>query len=156
MFFPELPELKQQSINSLGVAALNKVTLVFSERWWPEKNTDWFDITSTDSKKDWHPWPWWVIQESESGKVAIVGYIAGKFSKWTETLSENYHKSEVMKFLRNAFPDCKIPEPERFFATKWCKDEFSLGTYTYIPSGSSLETLEEIQCVLKFESHGLK
>ena len=77
--------------------------------------------------------------------MAIIAYLSGEFSRKMELKTDEQHKTEVMQFLRATFPDRSIPDPLKFSATRWCQEEFSRGTYTFMATGTSLDTLEELR-----------
>ena len=66
LFSPILSAKKREAIEMLGVASLNKVTLVFEEIWWEDENVDGLDIACLSANSQQQPWSWWVVQKSKT------------------------------------------------------------------------------------------
>ncbi|GAB4398498.1 MAG: FAD-dependent oxidoreductase [Anaerolineales bacterium] len=139
-FEPPLPESKQNAIERLGMGVLNKVYLKFPEIFWGE------DVeTISYMGGQLGEWCDWLSFAPYTGEPVLMAFHGGEKGFALEDLSDIEIRAGAMATLRVMFGD-DIPEPEGVLITRWGKDPFSFGAYSYIPpfaSGDDYDALAE-------------
>lgn len=140
-FAPELPSWKQQSIDHLGYGILNKVILVYEKPFW-EVDQDMIGLlragtTENSSNHDDYKWNrgkfylfWNCIKTS--GRPVLIGLMAGEAAHHAEMLSDEFIVAEVTEKLATMFRGKLVPKPSESIVTRWGKDRFARGTYSYV------------------------
>lgn len=140
-FSPPLPPRRQASIDNLGFGILNKVTLIYSERWWAEADQDFLLLPKIDESPGdlfTNRSSAWFLNLWNRSKVPVLQLFVGgsngdqmekytddEVSKWTQATLARYFKSD---------PNVRdIPTPKEVIVTRWRGDPFARGSYTYIP-----------------------
>lgn len=131
-FSPPLPENKTQALKRLEMGVLNKVFLKFPQVFW-EKN---YDIIGYVSNKEQDFSEFVNLYKYISAPI-LVALTGGNFARSLENLSEEEIGKNLIKLL-GKISNKNIPEPEAIIRTKWGKDRFSIGSYSYIPVGGKM------------------
>jgi len=79
-----------------------------------------------------------------AGKPVLVGLNAGVSSyrmDWTEHSSA---VNQALGVLREIFGSETVPDPVNTHVTRWSRDPFSLGTYSYVAAGASGEDYDAL------------
>jgi len=133
-FQPKLPSKHRKAIGHLGMGTLNKIYMFWNadDVFWPT-GTQWFaDITTRQSTFEFfNPYA------LNGGVPMLAGYIAGDDATYLEDTFGNDQKKyeeemskRAMLILRNMFGQ-NIPEPGKIYVSKWGKDPFSKGSYSF-------------------------
>ncbi|MCJ1397018.1 hypothetical protein MMC11_000210 [Xylographa trunciseda] len=140
-FKPDLPSWKLDSIDRLGFGTLNKVILVYDKPFWDvdqdmigllrdasvENSLDQKDYTRNRGRF----YLFWNCIKT-SGRPVLIGLMAGDAAHQAEGLSDNQIVSEVTQQLATMFKQMTIPKPTETIVTRWGKDRFARGTYSYV------------------------
>ena len=163
-FEPELPPPLIKSIQSLGVAVRNKIELLFPTRWWPETvGRITLACAHLQQTPTYHPYTTFIV-ESASGPDTdsdnpniLVCYVAGEFAKETEQKTNEQIQVECMAVLRQAdlALDQVIPDPIALHVTRWLRDPFSRGSWTFYGKGSSPEDVRAFRSNTDCQKRGL-
>ena len=140
-FVPELEGSKLQAIDRLGYGILNKVILVFKEPFW-DVDQDMIgllrdsDICNSLNQQDYIPdrgrfYLFWNCIKT-SGLPLLIALMAGDAAHKAEALSDDEIVSEVTIQLARMFKREDIPKPLETIVTRWGKDRFARGTYSYV------------------------
>ncbi|XP_057997278.1 lysine-specific histone demethylase 1 homolog 1 isoform X2 [Hevea brasiliensis] len=109
-FVPELPQRKKDAIQRLGYGLLNKVALLFPYNFW-------------------------------GGEIDTFGHLTEDSSMRVkfETMSPVESVKRVLEILRGIFhpKGIVVPDPVQAVCTRWGKDCFTYGSYSYVAVGSS-------------------
>lgn len=137
-FEPALPEEKLGAIERLGFGLLNKVFLVFGERFWPAGSDFFAPLARTGP----------VVGFFDRGRFlgglpVLEGYLAGKEAEEAETLSDTALQEHALTCLRAMFGN-KVSEPKARLATRHARDPHSLGAYSHVPPGASFEDYDTL------------
>lgn len=112
-FHPELPTRKRHAIARLGVGVLNKLALVFKERFWPK-----------GTRVIGRHGPYSIFVAQDRTLVGLVG--GGAARKPSPEVA-----ADVLHSLR-------APQPIACISTQWHDDPFSLGATSVVaPGGTS-------------------
>lgn len=125
LFVPELPVAKQQAIQQLGMGVLNKCYLKFSKVFWPAE-VDWLEYAAA---KHGH-WSEWVSLFPTTKVPVLLGFNAAERGHAIEQLSDEAIVADAMETLRRIFGP-NIPQPNAYQITRWAKDPFSGGSYSF-------------------------
>eukprot|EP00811_Abedinium_folium_P032575 NODE_5609_length_1753_cov_3.156827.p1 GENE.NODE_5609_length_1753_cov_3.156827~~NODE_5609_length_1753_cov_3.156827.p1 ORF type:complete len:470 (-),score=125.96 NODE_5609_length_1753_cov_3.156827:246-1655(-) len=135
-FVPPAPLEKARAVNALGVALMDKVELLWEQRWWPEV-VGVIDIASEDSTPTRHPWPWFV--EPPGGPTTLVCFVTGAFAEEVEMMDDATVSASCTAALRRAFPEASVPQPRALHVMRWGRDPHAAGSWTYYAAGSGPE-----------------
>ncbi|CAL8109981.1 unnamed protein product [Orchesella dallaii] len=151
LFSPQLSDIKQKTIENLGIGCVNKLHFDFKTKWWPDSiigfnflwnDTDpvaqyWrSDIDDETLRKDIDGFPLWCrnilgFYVVASHPTALNSWITGPASKLIETLTDEEVKDIFMKVCRKFLPNYDIPDPVEFCRTSWFSNRFTKGSYSF-------------------------
>lgn len=137
-FNPGLPSAKAGAIQRLKMGVLNKCYLRFPRPFWPD-DVDWIEIMP---EKQGH-WVEWVSFMQAANKPVLLGFNAAQRGWEIESLSDRAIVEDAMKTLRRAF-GISIPSPSDWQITRWARDPFSHGSYSYNALGSTPKDREAL------------
>ena len=140
-FLPSLPEWKLNSIERLGFGILNKVILAYDEPFW-DVDQDMIgllrnsDPTDSISQQDYSTnrgrfYLFWNCIKT-CGRPMLIGLMAGDAAQQAESLTDEQIVAEVSEQLANMFKPKAVPQPTETIVTRWGKDRFARGTYSYV------------------------
>jgi monoamine oxidase len=130
-FSPALPTRKQTAINKLGMGVLNKVCLRFSKVFW-EKNSEMLGYLA-ENKGEWCEF---LNIYKYTKQPILMCFNGGSYGEKLETFTDTKIIASAMKVLRTIYGE-NIPNPEDYLITRWRKDPFTKGSYSYLPVGAS-------------------
>ena len=144
-FEPELPSWKLESIERLGFGTLNKVILVFEKAFW-DIDQDMVGllrdarIPGSLNQDDYVQnrgrfYLFWNCVKT-SGRPLLIALMAGDAAYQAEFLSDAQIVSEVTQQLARMFNQNSIPYPTETIVTRWGKDRFACGSYSYVGATS--------------------
>ncbi|KAI1515282.1 Lysine-specific histone demethylase [Pyrenophora tritici-repentis] len=140
-FEPPLPDWKQDVIERMGFGLLNKIILVYEKAFW-EPDRDMFGLLNEAehaasmrpedySEKRGRFYLFWNCIKT-SGKPVLVALMAGDAAHWAENTSNNELVKEVTDRLDAMFAPNHVPLPTETIVTRWKKDPFARGSYSYV------------------------
>ncbi|XP_028780276.1 lysine-specific histone demethylase 1 homolog 1-like [Neltuma alba] len=136
-FVPELPQRKKDAIHRLGFGLLNKVAMLFPYNFWGG-NIDTFGHLTEDLSMRGEFFLFYSYS-SVSGGPLLVALVAGDAAIRFEMMSPVESVRRVMDILRGIFhpKGIAVPDPVQAVCTRWGKDHFTYGSYSYVAIGSS-------------------
>ncbi|KAK6505423.1 hypothetical protein TWF481_007326 [Arthrobotrys musiformis] len=146
-FVPPLPRDKRDAIKRLGFGLLNKVILVYEEAFWNTKNDGFGCLRKPDEgqdedllssyKKRGRFYIWWNTTNAV-GRPTLVGLMVGDAAEQVENEDPEEVLKEATAILKKCWGEDKVPNrPEECFVTKWRRDPFAFGSYSYVAPGST-------------------
>ncbi|CAN8067116.1 unnamed protein product [Agarophyton chilense] len=140
-FTPPLPKEKLKAIARLGMGGLMKVALEFEHQFW--KDVDVFGALRERAERRGEFYMFWNLARCV-GKPVLIALVCEPSIQAMESCSDSSIVKGAMKVLRRAYK--KAPNPIASTVSRWSKDKFAQGAYTFIPVGSSgddYDVLEE-------------
>ncbi|KAK9167025.1 hypothetical protein Scep_002216 [Stephania cephalantha] len=136
-FVPELPLPKQEAIQRLGFGLLNKVAMLFPYDFWGG-SIDTFGHLTEDSCMRGEFFLFYSYS-SVSGGPLLVALVAGESAIKFEKMSPIEAVERVLDVLRGIFvpKGIRVPAPLQVVCTRWGKDKFTYGSYSYVAVGAS-------------------
>ncbi|HSN98894.1 MAG TPA: FAD-dependent oxidoreductase, partial [Candidatus Nanopelagicales bacterium] len=131
-FVPPLPAAKQEAIGRLGMGLLDKVVLRFPQAFWADAGVEFLGYIAPNKGE----WALTVNFHEVDGRATLVCYNAAAYARVVEAMTDEAAVSAAMGVLRTMF-GAAIPEPESFVVTRWAQDPHALGSYSYLPPGST-------------------
>ncbi|KAF2400358.1 hypothetical protein EJ06DRAFT_537938 [Trichodelitschia bisporula] len=140
-FRPELPEWKLSCIDRMGFGLLNKVILVYDEPFW-EAEQDFFGLLNAVEDEDdpyntrnyannrGRYWLFWNAIQT-SGRPMLIALMAGDAAHATEITPDAVLIKEATARLSRVFPHKNVPPPKEVLITRWKRDPFTRGSYSY-------------------------
>ncbi len=131
------PPLRSRGeIDRLDMGHLEKIALVFNERWWPTDHKRFMYVS--DSFRT----PQWIDLTETTGAPTLLAFYNSQTSQGWSDLSSDQRCEEALTIVREMFGSS--PDPTATAMTDWSRDRFSRGSYSYIPIGSSGEDMDEL------------
>ena len=131
-FSPALPASKRGAIARLGFGVFEKVVMRFPEPYWASGHTHIFHLS--------HPTPMrfpLIVDYFHLEKIpVIVAFNTGRHARALGILSDRAIAARMIATLR-AVQGGPIPAPTSVVVTRWHRDPFTRGAYSFIPVGSS-------------------
>ena len=140
-FDPALPEDKLGAINRLDMGNLEKVILRFDEPFWrTHSNASTFLYIAEEPGE----FPAFADWTEVSGAPTLVCLYGGRTARRVlDERNDDQIVSGAMRAVRAMFGD-EIPEPVGTHVTRWRDDPFTLGSYSYLPIGSTVDDMTEL------------
>ncbi|CAF1466227.1 unnamed protein product [Adineta ricciae] len=129
-FVPELPEWKQNAIDTMGYGIAGKIVLQFPYVFWDSSYTT---ILCTSPRFRF------ILCRPDVGILHIK--TTARVTTEIGNKADQETIDEVMILIRKLFPDANVPEPSRYLITKWEHDPFAMGAYSYFAVGADNQTL---------------
>ena len=144
-FDPPLPSWKLGPIQRLGFGTLNKVILVYDAPFW-KVDQDMFgllrepEVHESLDQEDYIAnrgrfYFFWNCLKT-TGRPVLISLMAGDAAHQAETASDAELVAEVTHELAKIFQQAKVPEPLETIVTRWGKDRFARGSYSYVGNTS--------------------
>ncbi|MCJ8735672.1 hypothetical protein PDJAM_G00249930 [Pangasius djambal] len=144
-FNPPLPDRKLKAINSLGAGVIEKVALQFPYRFWDSKvqRADYFGHVSPSPEKrglfsvfyDMRP---------KGEQCVLMSVITGEAQAMVRDLEDKEVVELCMNVLRELYKEQDVPDPLKYFVTRWSKDTWSQMSYSFVKTGGSGEAYDII------------
>ena len=138
-FEPALPGAKQAAIARLGVGAMNKVVLRYGEPFWPKNQYAWGYVCDRADTQ-----PATVVNLWKTHRQpALAMVVGGDTASELERRPPHEVRDWAVAVVRAIFGDA-AKEPHSVTVTAWQKDPFSLGSYSYLPVGTTPDDIEAL------------
>lgn len=144
-FSPGLPDAKKKAIRRLGMGVLNKAALKFQvdPKDWPVES----HFVSYASKSRYDYMEFLNMNKYGSGPI-LVAFTGGSFARSIEDEPDSKIVKDIMKILRTIYGK-DVPNPSSHVVTRWMKDSFAGGSYSYVRVGSTFKDYDAIMQPLK-------
>lgn len=140
-FDPPLPASKLEAIERLDMGNLEKVILRFEEQFWLERGASSTFLYIAETPGEFSGFTDWT---EVAGAPTLVCLDGGRSAR---NVLDRWDGEEIaaraMDALRDIF-GADVPEPVATHATRWRDDPWSLGSYSYLPVGSSPDDMREL------------
>ncbi|MCJ1306597.1 hypothetical protein MMC25_000240 [Agyrium rufum] len=140
-FQPALPSWKSSAIRRLGFGLLNKVVLVFDKPFW-DVDQDMVGLLRDSAQPHSTQQEHYVSNRGRfylfwnciktSGRPVLIALMAGDAAHQAEQISDRVIVAEVTEQLRRMYKLAHPPQPSETIVTRWGRDEFAQGTYSYM------------------------
>ncbi len=131
-FSPALPAAYTAAIGKLAMGVLDKCILKYDTAFWGT-SADTFTIVGTDP----HEFYQFIPLNKAVGLPALVAFNAGSRARALEAKSDAQLQTQMATIINKAFGVNKTPTG--IIATRWGRDPYALGSYSYIPVGGSIQ-----------------
>ncbi|KAH0617900.1 hypothetical protein JD844_016619 [Phrynosoma platyrhinos] len=150
-FNPALSERKMKAINSLGAGVIEK----FPYRFWDSKiqGADYFGHVPPSSSKRGLFSVFYDMDPQRKCSV-LMSVITGDAVATIKNLDDKQVLQQCMTVLRELFKEQEVPDPVKYFVTRWSKDPWIQMAYSFVKTGGSGEAYdilaEDIQGTIFF------
>ena len=142
-FDPPLPKWKSDAINRLGFGNLNKVVFEFDSVFWNNQEL-FFGRVNPEITMRGAYYMFWCLDKQDVGEEGktprpiLLALVAGDAANAIENEpSDDAIICDCLDALRECFPNTfEVPLPKKAIVTRWGRDEFALGSYSYIKTNS--------------------
>ena len=145
MFNPQLPKSKIDVIQNLGFGKVCKIILFYKEPFWTRGNGGvkvvW-DPSKIQFNKD--HWSRSLFAFKEFGTNALIAWVCGDVAEEVERLPKTEIGETITTVLRQFMSNSNIPLPEKVLCSEWSTDPYTLGGYTYLRPGTSMNDMDEL------------
>jgi len=141
-FSPGLPANKVRAISRLKMGVLDKTYFRFPSAFWQKraKNVGYIGNVGARSVLDI---PEYYTLDRVIKVPIIFGFTAGAMARQFQQLDSAAIITRTMKTFRKIYGR-SVPEPEAILRTSWALDEFSYGSYSFIPVNAKAEDYEAL------------
>jgi CubicO group peptidase (beta-lactamase class C family)/monoamine oxidase len=136
-FSPDLPEEKQEAIELLDMGVLNKTYLLFDEVFWDE---DVEVIAFVSEQKGY--WSETINLYPYIEEPVLMMFNAGEYGEEIEAKSDEVILNEALGVLETMYGE--VPELKDSIITRWSQDEWTGGSYSYLPKGVDSIVYEQL------------
>ncbi|KAI9806893.1 MAG: hypothetical protein M1833_002551 [Piccolia ochrophora] len=159
-FQPPLPSWKEGALERLGYGLLNKVICPFDNSRSLWTNVNWIKVILVYEKPFWDEerdmfgllrdsvtegsldqseyaphrgrfYLFWNCMKT-SGRPILSALMAGDAAHETEMRTDDDIVAEAANVLKKIFPNNDIPQPSEVVISRWGRDRFARGTYSYV------------------------
>lgn len=138
-FDPPLPGSLEESVAKIGFGNVTKLALKFEEAFWPVEIQYFGLMTETKGR-----WNYFLNYRTFSKENILLGVSVGDYPQVAEQMSDAKMVADCMKAVRTMFGK-NVAEPTGYLATRWSKDPWTLGAYSYSSVGSRPEDFDRFQ-----------
>jgi monoamine oxidase len=135
-FLPPLPNQKKEAINHLKMGVLNKVYLKFPEVFWDDSQM--LEYISNNKGE----WCEWANFQPIINQPILLGFNAANYGSQIEEYSDQEIIESALNVLKTIYKN--VPDPVDYLITRWHKDQFSYGSYSYLPVGATPEDYDHL------------
>ncbi|CAB1320437.1 unnamed protein product [Coregonus sp. 'balchen'] len=142
-FNPPLPERKLKAIHSLGAGLIEKVALQFPFRFWDSKiqGADYFGhIPPSPDKRGM--FGVFYDMDPQGKRSVLMSVITGEAVPSIRDMEDKDVADQCMMVLRELFKEQDVPEPVKYFVTRWSRDMWSQMSYSFVKTGGSGEAYD--------------
>ncbi|EKD19194.1 vacuolar protein sorting 33A-like protein [Drepanopeziza brunnea f. sp. 'multigermtubi' MB_m1] len=138
-FEPALPDWKMGPIQRIGYGILNKVVLVYEKAFWDQSRdifgilrnpANRFSLEQAEYFSQRGRFFQWFNVTNTTGLPTLLALMAGDAAFSTESTPNELLIGEATRVLRSVFGS-QVPMPIESVVTRWGRDEFSYGSYSY-------------------------
>lgn len=154
-FNPPLSEKKMKAINSLGAGIIEKIALQFPYRFWDSKvqGADFFGhVPPSASQRGL--FAVFYDMDPQKQQSVLMSVIAGEAVASLRTLEDKQVLQQCMATLRELFKEQEVPDPIKYFVTRWSTEPWIHMAYSFVKtcgSGEAYDIIaEEIQGTIFF------
>lgn len=146
LFEPNLPTYKLEAINSLGFGVVDKIFLEYSLPLnnFIDVNVDETIVLWDNENQPIGKWFKKIYSISKITNHCLLLWASGEEALKLEELSEEEINEELTQLLQQFFGNKKFPKADNVIVTRWGADPHSRGSYTFIPSKSSVVDIERL------------
>ncbi|XP_010071247.1 PREDICTED: lysine-specific histone demethylase 1B isoform X2 [Pterocles gutturalis] len=142
-FNPPLSEKKIKAINSLGAGVIEKIALQFPYRFWDSKiqGADFFGHVPPNSSQR-GLFSVFYDMDPEGKQSILMSVVTGDAVTTIQNLDDKQVVQQCMTVLRELFKEQEVPDPVKFFVTRWSKDPWLQMAYSFVKTGGSGEAYD--------------
>nr|WP_255569522.1 FAD-dependent oxidoreductase [Neoroseomonas alba] len=133
-FDPPLPAAHQGAIARIGNGLLNKIILAFNQPFWPPETHYLRSLSATRDNAA----PEIVSLQPHLNVPVLVALVGGSAAQRIEMLPDAAQVDQVMQALRRMYGSA-VPNPVETRVTRWSRDVYARGSYSFLPVGGSLD-----------------
>lgn len=124
-FEPALPAFKTEAIGRLGMGLVNRASLLFDKPFWDPK-VQFFGFCTPVMGH----YPFFMSSRTYSPQNVLSTFALGDYAAVHEGLTNQAIQAEVLQVLRTHYGS-RVPAPRRLLTTRWSRDPFTFGSYSY-------------------------
>jgi monoamine oxidase len=137
-FAEPLARSRQTAIDRLGTGLLNKCVLRFDRVFWPPE-VDWIDFLGPVETL----WADWTSYLPATGQPLLAGFNAARTAEAVEGWDDRSTTASALEALRAMFGSA-VPDPVGSQISRWRRDPFACGAYSFKAVGSSRADRESL------------
>ena len=131
-FRPSLPLRKRNAVARLEMGVLNKTCLLFDEVFW-DRDIEFIGRVGAEKGH----WAETLNLYPHTGQPILMMFNAGTYGARLEQYSDRQIVEDAVAVLTDMYGD--VPAPRDARITRWNSDQWTHGSYSYVPAGFSFE-----------------
>ncbi|XP_077209162.1 lysine-specific histone demethylase 2 [Paroedura picta] len=142
-FNPALPERKMKAINSLGSGVIEKIAMQFPYRFWDSKiqGADFFGHIPPCSNKR-GLFSVFYDMDPQRKCCVLMSVLTGDAVSSIKNMEDKQVLQQCMIVLRELFKEQEVPDPVKYFVTRWNKEPWIQMAYSFVKTGGSGEAYD--------------
>lgn len=136
-FKPPLSPTKEKAIQSLEMGVYNKIYLKFDQVFW-NKAPEWIELF--DKKAQYEI----LNYEKLKNSPILLVFVAGEYAKELEAYSDQEIIQKILTRFKATWGSDNIPSPTAYKITRWGKNPYSEGSYSFHPPGTGEKDNEDL------------
>ncbi|MGR3806634.1 flavin monoamine oxidase family protein [Pasteurella testudinis] len=137
-FIPNLPAVKQNAIQKVGMNCVNKFLLTWDNAFWDDVQY----ISYTPEIRD--KFNYFVnVKKFHPDVNALMTFAYADYARQTETMTDTEIIHEIMSHLKDIYGN-SIPHPTNMLRTKWQSNENAFGAYSYTAVGTEMQHFDDL------------
>ncbi|TKR61847.1 hypothetical protein L596_028902 [Steinernema carpocapsae] len=135
LFKPNLPQRKQEAIDTLGYGNLLKVFFIYDQPWWNYNGSSMATLRVKGCShtpalmKYFH-----TFNQLEWDNRVLVAFVSATGTEMIDQVPDAILSRMVTEHLRDTTQNPNVPEPKKMIRQHWVSDKLFLGAYSYIAS----------------------
>jgi polyamine oxidase len=143
-FKPSLPDWKQSAIATFSMGTYTKLFFQFNETFWPT-DTQFFLYAHPTTRGYYPVWQSLSTAGFLPGSNILFATLVDEQSYRVEAQDDETTMAEGMAVLRQMFPNVTVPDPIAFTYPRWTQTNWTYGSYSNWPAGTTLEMHENLR-----------
>lgn len=135
-FDPPLEGNHALAVERLAMGTEEKLALRFPERFWPES------VWQITDMADDRAFPVWFDFSRHVGSPTLVALYNPAIAPGLAELPAEQRVDPALEALRRMFGS--IPDPDEVLLTDWIGDPWTLGSYSYVPAGATIDDMRHL------------
>ncbi|MBL9086839.1 MAG: FAD-dependent oxidoreductase, partial [Planctomycetia bacterium] len=127
-FSPALPAGHRAAIERLGMGLMNKVWLTFPRRFWGD--ADWINRAADPVGR------FTQFFAPRTPTPMLAAFHTGTCARELETRTDDETVAAALAALRTTY-GADVPSPVEAHVTRWSRDPFALGAYSFVAAGAT-------------------
>ena len=137
VFRPALPRRTRRAIDELGMGVLNKTCLLFDDAFW-DRDVEMIGYVGARTGR----WAETLNLYPYTARPVLMMFNAGSYGARIEAMADAEIVDHALTALEAMYG--RVPRPRDALITRWRSDQWSFGSYSYVPARASFRRHQDL------------